>query len=354
MIKIGVVGGGHIVKHRHIPVFQKLKNAEVTAICDKDELIAKRVAERFNVKKYYTDLSEMLEQPLDVVDICTPPKTHSSLALQAIRQGCHVLMEKPIAMTTGEVDLLYHNARMHNVKLCAVHQNLYNPAVMRARHLVESGRVGDILSVEVGTMIRKENYMSKDGNHWCHRLPGGLFFELLPHPVYLLQIFLKKIQPYGVLAKKRGNYEWIKADELRVLLDGNGGAGLIVGSCNSPFHGDTLNIFGTKMYVQVDLWGRSIIEFRSRSEEPVSVGKANLRYAGQCMKLLGTTVSNSSSMMFNGIKVSAHYGFLEAFVNAIESDGELPVTEEDAKENVRLVGEICKAIDMNSEQLKAA
>ncbi len=345
MVKIGIIGGGHIVKHRHIPAFQKIKDAEIIGICDKDESIAQKVAKKFNIRNYYTNLSDMLKQKPDVVDICSPPKSHLSLGLEAIENGCHVLMEKPLVMTGNEADRLYNAARAQDVTLCVVHQNLYNPTVMHAKSLIENGDVGEILSIEAGTMVRKENYMCSDGNHWCHKLPGGIFFELLPHPIYLLQMFLKDLHVRSTLAKKKGSYDWIKADELRVLLDNDSIIGTIISSCNSPFHGDTLNIFGTKMYLQVDLWGRSIIRFKGRTQAPYSVGKANLEYAGQCLGLLGTTVSNSSTMALGGIKVSAHYGFLDAYVRAIKQNSELPVTEKDAKDNVRLVEEICSQIE---------
>lgn len=345
MLKIGIVGGGHIVQHRHIPVFQKMKDVEVYALCDKEESIAKNTAAKFKIKSYFTDISDMLKSGVDIVDICTPPKTHFSLALEAIEAGCHVIAEKPLAMNVQDVEKMYSAANKNNVKLCVVHQNLYNPVVIEAKKLVQSGEVGDILNVEVGTLVRKDNYMMLNGQHWCHKLTGGIFFELLPHPIYLLQLFLKNIKTYCVLPKKLGSYDWVKSDELRALVDSQYAEGLVVSSCNSPFHGDFLNIFGTKMYLQIDLWGRSIIKFKPRTEQPFSVGKNNLNYAGQCLGLIGTTVSNAATMAFKGVNVSAHYGFIEAYIHAIKSNSKLPVGEEEAKDNVRIVEEICSGVE---------
>jgi len=191
MLKIGVVGGGHIVKHRHIPIFKKMKDVKVSAICDKQESIARSVAEQFGIKHYYTNLSNMLkEEEFDVVDICTPPQTHVSLTIEAMEAGCHVLIEKPMALNVKEVDEMFRVSKRENVKLCVVHQNLFNPAVQKAKHLVDAGVVGDLISVDVGTFVRRDNYMCLNSKHWCHTLPGGIFFEILPHPVYLLQAFL--------------------------------------------------------------------------------------------------------------------------------------------------------------------
>ena len=345
MLKIGVVGGGHIVKHRHIPVFEKIKDVEVHAICDKQESIAKSVAEQFGIRNSFTSLSEMLKEELDIVDICTPPHTHFSLAIEAMEAGCHVLVEKPLAMTIKDVDEMFRVSKRENVKLCVLHQNLFNPAFQKAKRLVEEGVVGDVISVDVGTFVRRDNYMCVNGEHWCHRLPGGIFFEILPHPVYLLQVFLKNSEPTHVLTKKLSDFSWMKTDEARVLLDADNGAGLIFASCNSPFHGDSINIFGSNMCLQVDLWGRSVIKYKPRTEDPYSVGKGNLSLAFQFLTLIGATISNSFTMFSGGVKVSAHYGFLREFLRSIQSDSELPVSEEEARENVRIVASICEQID---------
>ena len=345
MLKIGVVGGGHIAKHRHIPIFQKMSDVEVYAVCDAVKSVAKNVASQFGIKHYYTDLSEMLKEDLDIVDVTTPPQTHVSVAREAIEAGCHLLVEKPLAMSVKDVDEMVSLAKRHNVKLCVIHQNLFNPAVQKTVRLVKEGVVGDLIGVDVGTFVRRDNYMCVNGAHWCHKLPGGIFFEVLPHPVYLLQVFLKAADPKYVLTKKLSSFEWMKADEVRVLFGADNGVGLVVASCNSPFHGDALNILGTKMGLHVDLWGRYVIKYKPRTEDPVSVGKSNLNIAFQFLGLLGATASNAFTMGLGGEKVSAHYGFLCAFVDAVQGKGKLPVGEEEARENVSIVEKICRMID---------
>jgi len=345
-LKIGVVGGGHIVKHRHLPIYKKIEDVEVSAICDKQESIAKKVAGQFGVRRYYSDFSEMLsKEELDVVDICTPPQTHVSLAIEAMEAGCHVLVEKPMAMNVNDVDEMFRFSEKKHVKLCVVHQNLFNPAVQKARRLVDTGAVGDLISVDVAALVRRDNYMCLNGKHWCHTLPGGLNFEVLPHPVYLLQFFLKNPVPICVVAKKLSDFKWIKADEVKVLMEAENGVGLIMSSCNSPFHGDGLNILGTKLGLQVDLWGRTVIKYKSRTEDPVSVGKSNLYLSSQLLGPLVANLSNMSKMLFGGVKVSAHYDFILAFIKSILEDHNPPVSPKDARENVKIVENICSQID---------
>jgi hypothetical protein len=82
----------------------------------------------------------------------------------------------------------------------------------------------------------------------------------------------------------------------------------------------------------------------------MSVGKNNLGLATQFLSLIGTTASNSFTMGIGGVKVSAHYGFISAFIDSIEKGTKPPVSLEEARENVRIVQEICDQVDRITEQ----
>jgi len=348
-LRVGIVGCGHIVTSKHLPVFKKLREIEVVAICDKNRGVAENVARQFNVARHFDDSSEMFRQGLDMVDICTPIQTHYALAIEAMKSGSNVLVEKPLAMNARDVDEMYEVSKKKKVKLCVVHQNIFNEAVMEARHLVEEGRVGDIISVDVGTYVTRDYHLLMDKNHWAHKLPGGIFFETLPHPVYLLQLFLGNIEP-SCVAAERFHFPWMKADEMKVLIKGERGLGSLAGSCNSPLHGDTLNIVGTQMSLQVDLWARSIVKYSRRTEDPYSIGKSSLRTALQSFGLIGTTIRNSFIMATGGIRVSAHYAFIRNFLKSVlNNDQSPPVSQQEAKENVRVIEVVCNALDRISQ-----
>ena len=110
------------------------------------------------------------------------------------------------------------------------------------------------------------------------------------------------------------------------------------------FRARALNILGTKLGLQIDLWGRSVIKYKPRTEKPYSVGKSNLHLASQFLNLFGTTVANSLTMAFGGVKVSAHYGFIRDFVKSVKTDSDLPVNREEAKENVKIIEIICNQL----------
>jgi predicted dehydrogenase len=141
---VGIVGCGAATQTAHIPSLLKIGNVEIVA-CDKDEELAKRVAERFHINKYYADFPQMLNRErLDIIDICTPPNTHATLSIQAMEAGCHVLVEKPMASSVKEADEMVSASKRNRVKLCVVHNNLFDPMVMRAKSIISQGGIGDL------------------------------------------------------------------------------------------------------------------------------------------------------------------------------------------------------------------
>ena len=86
---------------------------------------------------------------VDVVHILTPPKTHAELAIRAMEAGCHVFVEKPMALTVEETDAMNAAAGRNRVKLCVGHSRVCAPLMLKARNLVESGKIGKVLHVDV-------------------------------------------------------------------------------------------------------------------------------------------------------------------------------------------------------------
>ena len=100
-VTVGVVGCGHIAR-KHFAALRRLAEIRVIGVCDRDD-VARAAAARISGAGAYADLSAMLQDRRpDVLHILTPPQSHSELALTAMRAGCHVLVEKPLAMTSGK------------------------------------------------------------------------------------------------------------------------------------------------------------------------------------------------------------------------------------------------------------
>ena len=331
-LRVGIVGCGGAAQW-HISSMLKIKNVELVATCDMNEDLARRVARRFNISKYYSDFNKMLlEEKVDLVDICTPPQTHLALSVQAMEAGCHVLMEKPMALSFKEANEMAEVAKAKQVELGVVHNELFLPVVMRARSMVSKKVIGDLVGISITDSIPRDNDMLLNREHWCHRLPGGIFGEMLPHPLYLATAFLGRLEPIAVHSRKLGSYDWLAADELRVILEGENGMATITESVNWPKDMMVLDIFGTKMSLHVDIWGAVMTKYAVESRGRFSRGLENLELSFQRLGGTASTAFNVISGRFHG----GHHTLIEKFINSLQSGTEAPVTVEEAKEVVRL------------------
>jgi predicted dehydrogenase len=269
-IKLGIVGAGHIAERTHLPVLTRLRNVAVSAICDHNDEVAQRVANRFHIPRAYTDLDEMLEQePLDVVDILTPPDTHARLATTALRRGKHCITEKPLAMTTREADQVIQTSMETGMALHVTHNFSYFPAIRKAKEIVRSGALGELTAIDIQylTSVGGERYFSAD--HWCHRMPGGIFFDILPHLIMHVVEFLGDVNRVQVMTRKVSTFPHIPADELKAIMDASRGLASIHLSMNSPLTLYTIALTGTKMSLWVNadaqlvVWYRPIVGYRT-------------------------------------------------------------------------------------------
>lgn len=338
-LRVGVVGAGYIAVTKHVNSLKMIKAVELAAICDKQLPLAKNAATKFNVKGVYEDFDDMLsKEKLDVAVIVTPPATHSDMAIRAMNYGSHVLVEKPMAVSLHEADAMIETAKKNSVHLGVIWQNLFNPAVLKAKKLVDSGVLGDIIHVETRTSESVNSRFCTDKNHWCHKLPGGIFREIMPHPVYVAQFFLGDMKPVSVAARKLSRREYMKNDEVRVLVEGRNGFGTIFASCNSYIHGDTLDIFGSKIALHADITQRSVIIYKPHAQKAIPVALSNLRLSAQLLGVLGVT---ASTFIKTATGKTTHYFAINRFIQNLISDTEFAPTLKQARAAVCLLDQIC-------------
>jgi len=111
-IRISLIGMSAIALESHLPALWDRRHIEIAALRDQRINSATKVASDFGVKKVHGDLKEMLlNERLDAPRTCTSAASHTSLSVQAIEAGCHVLIEKPIVSSIAtSISLDRHNA----------------------------------------------------------------------------------------------------------------------------------------------------------------------------------------------------------------------------------------------------
>jgi len=146
MIKVGFIGAGDIAYLHGEGVIQAA-GAELTGIWNRTPAKAEEKAALFNCRVF--ESPEKLIQAVDVVYILTNMETHHAYAKQAIEAGKHVLVEKPTAVTVSEIQDLREAARKNSVQVAPVHNYIYEPSILRAKEMINSGKLGDIVSLYV-------------------------------------------------------------------------------------------------------------------------------------------------------------------------------------------------------------
>jgi len=135
MLKSGVIGVGHM-GHHHARILSELPDSELVGICDIDESRGKEIAKKYNCS-FFKDRKELLKLT-DVVVIATSTSTHRDIALDALKQGNHILIEKPISLDLKEAEEIISTALEKNLLLKVGYVERFNPAILAARGIVEN------------------------------------------------------------------------------------------------------------------------------------------------------------------------------------------------------------------------
>jgi predicted dehydrogenase len=307
--------------------------------------LAKEVASNFGIPRMYTDVSEMIsEDDPDIVDICTPPQTHTSIAIKAMESGCHVLLEKPMALKVSDCDEMIRISRKCGVKLSIVHNEIFHPPFLRARELVNNSVAGDLTGMRILSSTPRSRFMTLR-NHWIHKLPGGVLEETGPHAVYKSLEFVKNVKCVDVHAKKSLEYPWILYDQYRIELDGENMISSIMISHANDWGASEVELFGTKAALKMDLQSMTLVVYKRKNLKPMSVALSSLKVAGQMVKGIMSTAFGAMLRR----PILGHEILVKRFVDSVVDDEPAPVTPMDGRETVRVMEMIVNKLKRKSD-----
>ena len=177
IIRHGIIGCGLISKWHAYAVNDLAKTMPVTlaGCADVKEEFAQRFASEYQGVKVYADIDAMLHSDeIDSVSICTPSGFHADLAIRAAKCGKHIVVEKPMAITTDQLNALQDACKENNVTLTSVSQMRFYPTILRARKAVQSGELGRMVSGDVYMKFyRSPEYYGNSGWRGTWKLDGG-------------------------------------------------------------------------------------------------------------------------------------------------------------------------------------
>jgi len=187
-LRVGVIGTGMIANAAHLPAYANIANrADIVAVSDNRLEAAQETAARFNVPNVYENPQKMLdEMNLDIVSICTPNNYHKEWTIAALRAGCHVACEKPVAVAYKDAVEMFAEAEKAKKHLFVTQTMRFSDNVISAKRIVETGRLGDPYFGELG-IIRRRGIPTWGLFHMKEHNFGGPFCDL---GVHFLDTFL--------------------------------------------------------------------------------------------------------------------------------------------------------------------
>lgn len=147
-VRVGIIGAGNIARN-HVEGY-RTAGAAVVGIADTSPDVLARRAREWGVEHAFSDIGELLSLPgLDAVSVCTPNAAHHAATLAAAAAGVHVLCEKPVSLSLTEADEMIDACERAGVLLAIDHHLRANPAVERARAMIEDGAIGRVTFVRL-------------------------------------------------------------------------------------------------------------------------------------------------------------------------------------------------------------
>ena len=339
MLNVAIVGCGQVAR-AHVAALAAVPSARVVAVCDRDLDRARELAPRTPSAAVERDLEEALaHHRIEVVHVLTPPADHAGVAIQAAEAGCDVLVEKPMALDVAEADRIIDAARAAGVRVVPNHSYLFKPSIERARTIVASGAIGDVVAVNTfyGISGERSAYGASAGrSHWAWSLPGGVFTNFLPHLAYLQLEFLGG-PPRVVGAAFGGDAN--DPTELVVQVAHQGALGTMTVSMRAKPYMKYVEVFGTRGIVHADLVREVAYVHRDR---PLPSMIAKLAYNGELVTQVAAATLATSARVATGRmpRMPELHIAISKLYESLESGTDTPTTAEQGREIARVLEDV--------------
>lgn len=342
-LRVGLVGAGHISR-THLAAWARVEGCRLAAILDRDRDAAAARARAFRVEAVVDDLDALIEA-CDVVDVCTPPQSHAEIARRVADAGRHLLVEKPVVTRLDDWDALKDSIERRGVRLAVVHNIKFGRAVQRALRWTAAGWIGRVLRL-------KREFLTHPGadrmlvaeHHWSHELPGGRWFETLPHALYLTHAFVGPLELAHVEAFSTPHApSGAPVDEVEITLSGDGCIATIDYSASCRVNRRRLTVEGTEGVVDIDVLGDSAVIHTGRDARWKRPWTTGLRDSGNT--LMQWVPDRLGYLVDRARRESPHSRLIRAFAQHLQGRGPNPTPLDEVDYVVRMSDRVGRAID---------
>lgn len=223
-LRMAIAGIG-LAGRRHAEAIDQLQGISLCAVVEPDE-VGQNYAANLNIPCHETLDELFAEHSPDGVILATPTTLHVTQGLECIRQGCPVLVEKPLGTTSKECIRLVSEAERNGVVLMVGHHRRFNPLIRRAKEVISAGELGNIRAVHINTWFYKPDEYFENAP-WRKKFGAGPISVNLAHDIDLIRYLcgeVEAVQGHSVPSARGYENEDVAA---AVLQFSNGAIGTI-------------------------------------------------------------------------------------------------------------------------------
>ena len=226
-INWGIIGCGDVTEMKSGPAFNKVSHSKLVAVMRRNAEKAKDYASRHGVAKWYSDAASLINDPhVNAIYVATPPLNHEGYAIEALKAGKPVYVEKPMAIDAAAAERMTVMAEQTGIKLSVAHYRRQQPLFLKIKSLLEEKAIGDVRLVNLQLFYPPNSQMiAKTDEAW--RLNptisgGGLFHDLAPHQLDLMLYFFgRPVKATGVALNSSRLYDVDDTVSGQVLFNNN-------------------------------------------------------------------------------------------------------------------------------------
>ncbi len=213
-ISWGFIGCGEVTEKKSGPAFEEVEGSHIEAVMSRSEEKTRAYAERHGIKKWYTDAMQLINDPdVNAIYIATPPSSHATFAIMALRAGKPCYIEKPLAASYEDCLRINRISQETGVPCFVAYYRRYLPYFQKVKEIIADGSLGKILNVQLQFAVPPRD-LDYDA---AHQLPwrlqpdisgGGYFYDLAPHQIDLLHdIFGTMTRAHGYPSNRAHLYK---------------------------------------------------------------------------------------------------------------------------------------------------
>ncbi|MBI4749291.1 MAG: Gfo/Idh/MocA family oxidoreductase [Acidobacteria bacterium] len=305
-LNLGLIGCGTIAQLVHLPNIIRLPNVKLAALAESDAVQRASVASRYPGAKPFADYRELLAlAEIDAVLICLPTHLHAQTTIDALTQGKHVYLEKPLATSRAEGEQVLATWKQSGLIGMIGYNYRFHPLYQKLRRLLQSGKIGDL--VQVRSVFSTSSHPLPEWRQ-SRQLGGGVLLDLASHHVDLVRYFFEQ-EIHLVSATVRSIRA--EADTATLVLHLENGLTIESFFSQSAVDEDGFEIYGRHGKLTVDRYRSFDVHFRD-----ARLDSYRLKQLKQTGQLIGRTPYILQKLLHPGFEPSYQQA-LNIFFQAI-------------------------------------